>query len=226
MSEISFHAVNARAPSRSLLLLRNASVVDRFVAVLLLPAVLMCLAVLLPIVLVLQGRPFLFASERMATPERAFMLLKIRTMSASQNPRCRVLGGDITSLVTPIGRVLRRFRLDELPQIFNVLKGDIRFIGPRPPLRRYVEAYPALYRKVLMSKPGITGLATVMLHRREERILSKCKSAQDSDRAYRLYCIAPKARLDLLYEQRRSIGHDLIILFWTFARLRKIRQRS
>ena len=127
----------------------------------------------------------------------------------------------MTSMVTPVGQVLRRFRLDELPQIFNVLKGDIRFIGPRPPLRHYVEAYPALYRQVLMSKPGITGLATVMLHRREERILSKCKTAQESDRAYRLHCIFPKARLDLLYERRRSFGLDLMIVFWTFARLRK-----
>lgn len=147
-------------------------------------------------------------------------------MHESQSSRCRVLGGDMTSSVTPIGQVLRRFRLDELPQIFNVLRGDIRFIGPRPPLRRYVEAYPDLYRKVLLSKPGITGLATVMLHRREERILSKCKTAQASDRAYRIYCIAPKARLDLLYARRRSLGLDLMILFWTFARLNKCRQRS
>lgn len=226
MTEISLYGVSSRPSSRFMRLLRNATLVDRCVAVLLLPTVLMCLVVLLPIVLLLQGRPFLYASERMATPEQSFKLLKIRTMHESQSSRCRVLGGDMTSSVTPIGQVLRRFRLDELPQIFNVLRGDIRFIGPRPPLRRYVEAYPDLYRKVLLSKPGITGLATVMLHRREERILSKCKTAQASDRAYRIYCIAPKARLDLLYARRRSLGLDLMILFWTFARLNKCRQRS
>ncbi|MBT8415156.1 MAG: sugar transferase [Boseongicola sp.] len=203
--------------------LRDAALADRIVAVLLLPVVVIILAVLCPVVLLAQGRPFFFASERMATPERAFKLLKIRTMHRSESCECQVLGGDMTASVTPIGRILRRLRLDEFPQIFNVLRGDIRFIGPRPPLRRYVDAYPDLYRRVLKSKPGITGLATVMLHRREERILSRCATAQASDLAYRRYCIAPKARLDLLYQRRRSIGLDFMILFWTVARLRTAR---
>ena len=220
MTETSFHYVTARPLSRMQRLMMDAAVADRLVALLLLPAVLLCLAVLWPVVLLAQGRPFFFASERMATPDRAFKLLKIRTMYLSQKCPCQVLGGDMTASVTPLGQILRHFRLDELPQIFNVLKGDIRFIGPRPPLRRYVEAYPELYRRVLQSKPGITGLATVMLHRREERILSKCLTAQASDRAYRRHCIAPKARLDLLYQRRRSFGLDVMILFWTVARLR------
>jgi len=223
MTEISSFEFAVRQPTRLRDALDTAAVFDRLIAICLLPLVILCLALLLPVLLLVQGRPFLFSSERMVTPERAFKLWKIRTMQVTQGCQCSVLGGDMAGSVTPLGRLLRRFRLDELPQIFNVMKGDIRFIGPRPPLRRYVEAYPELYARVLLSKPGITGLATVMLHRREDRILSRCRTREESDKAYRNFCILPKARLDLLYQRRRSLGLDVLILFRTFARLKNKR---
>ena len=216
------------APNRSWNIprvLRDWALFDRLVALFLAPLVVLVLAFLAPVVLIAQGRPFFFSSERMATPDKAFRLWKIRTMRVEHKSACSVLGGDMAAAVTPIGRFLRRFRLDELPQIFNVLKGDMRFIGPRPPLRRYVQAYPEIYRQVLQSKPGVTGLATVTLHQREERILSRCRTAAQSDKAYRDHCIGPKARLDLLYQRRQSVGLDLLILFRTFARLTKKRGR-
>lgn len=205
--------------------LHDWAVVDRVVALCLLPFVVFFLMSLAPLVLLAQGRPFFFSSERMATPTKAFRLWKIRTMELPRNSPCAVLGGDMAGAVTPVGRVLRRLRLDELPQIYNVLRGDMRFIGPRPPLRRYVQAYPEIYRRVLRSKPGITGLATVMLHQREDRILSRCRTAAETDSAYRAHCIWPKARLDLLYQRRRCMGLDLLILFRTFARLPKRGER-
>ncbi|NND22382.1 MAG: sugar transferase [Silicimonas sp.] len=190
-------------------------------AFLLLPFALTALGMLYVVVIALQGRPFIFASERMCSPERAFKLYKIRTMHPPDPLEAEtVLSGSQAWRVTAIGAFLRRSRLDELPQIFNVIRGDIRFIGPRPPLRRYVEAYPDLYERVLRdTPPGITGLATVMLHRREERLLSRCRDAHEADRVYRTRCIPIKARLDLIYCDRRSVGLNAMILVRTLSRL-------
>lgn len=200
--------------------MNNYSVVDRAIALVLMPLVLVILGILYVIVVPLQGRPFLFASERMRRPGEVFYLLKIRTMHPPDaNGEQSVLGGDQAGRVTKIGRFLRKTRLDELPQIVNVLKGDMRFIGPRPPLRRYVEAYPDLYARVLRTPPGITGLATVMLHGREERLLSRCNSPMETDLVYRTRCIPMKARLDMLYFEKRSLSLDALILYRTFSRL-------
>lgn len=195
--------------------------VDRAIALALAPLALLLLAMLYVVVVSVQGKPFLFASERMRAPGRSFRLYKIRTMHPPETGAEEgVLGGHQMRRVTRIGAVLRKTRLDEVPQIINVLKGDIRFIGPRPPLRRYVEAYPELYAEVLSeTPPGITGLATVMLHGREERLLSVCRDADEADRVYRRRCIPLKARLDRIYRDRRGIGLNTLILYRTISRL-------
>ncbi len=104
-------------------------------------------------ILVSDGRPIFHRSERMRSPSRAFQLWKFRTMRVVAQDS-GVSGGDKAARITPTGRVLRRSRLDEIPQLWNVLVGDMSFVGPRPPLRRYVERFPALYSRVLQSRPG------------------------------------------------------------------------
>ncbi len=194
---------------------------DQAVALVLCPIVLVLLGVLYVIVVPLQGRPFIFKSERMRSADQSFSLLKIRTMQPMHGTQHQTaLGGDQKARVTWIGAVLRRTRLDELPQIFNVLRGDLRFIGPRPPLGRYVALYPDLYREVLAdTPPGITGLATVLLHAREERLLSACRTQEETDLVYRQRCIPIKARLDLIYRDRRSWGLNAKIIWMTVSRL-------
>ena len=201
--------------------MRRRFTLDQVFALLLLPVVMVVLAVLYVIVVPLQGRPFIFSSERMRRPDEAFRLLKVRTMHPmTARVEQSALGGDEMWRVTPVGRVLRRTRLDELPQILNVLRGDIRFIGPRPPLRKYVVQYPDLYEQVLKdTPPGITGLATVLLHAREERLLSACRSPGETERVYRRRCIPVKARLDLIYRDRRGLVLNLRILWMTLSRL-------
>ncbi|WP_074202285.1 sugar transferase [Octadecabacter temperatus] len=71
--------------------------------------------------------------------------------------KCRGYRGDKANRITPTGRLLRKYRLDELPQLTNVFLGDMSFVGPRPPLRQYTEAFPGTYRAVLQSRPGVTG---------------------------------------------------------------------
>ncbi len=199
---------------------RWATIRSQLAAALLLPVILPILGVLYVVVVLAQGRPFLFTSERMRDPETTFRLYKIRTMRPDASRGEGVMGGPNRLRVTPVGRFLRRVRLDELPQIFNVLKGDIGFIGPRPPLRDHVMACPRRYRRVLASvRPGITGLSTVMVHRREERLLSRCRTAEEAEAVYRAHCLPLKLRLDQLYAEKGGLALDLLILWRTFARL-------
>lgn len=198
----------------------RSKIFSQAIALLILPFVLVVLAPLFVVVVLLQGRPFFYTSERMRDADTSFRLYKIRTMSHQDGTREQVLGGNQKRRVTPIGQFLRRTRLDELPQIFNVLRGDIGFIGPRPPLRRHVEACPIRYRALLeAARPGITGLSTVMLHRREERLLSRCRTSEEAEAMYLANCLPRKLRIDGLYLQRRSVWLDLMILWRTCERL-------
>jgi len=196
-------------------------VFDLGFAILLLLPILVVLAALWIAVRVRGDRdPFLYVSERMKTVDQAFLLYKIRSMSNSEGLANRgVAGGHKGHRITPFGRFLRRSRLDELPQILNVLKGDMSFVGPRPPERIYVEAYPEIYRKVLRDRPGITGLATVIFHTHEERILARCSTAEETDSVYKRRCIPRKAALDLLYHQKKGVCLDLYIIYLTAAKL-------
>lgn len=173
------------------------------------------------ILLVKQGRPVFYFSERMKTSSQSFKLIKFRTMKVIAQDG-GVSGGDKTNRITPFGCFLRRARLDELPQLWNVLRGDISFVGPRPPLREYVERFPQIYAKVLMSRPGITGLATVRYHAHEEMLLARCETAAETDEIYARACVPRKARLDLIYQTYQSRCLDLRILIETiWPKLRK-----
>jgi lipopolysaccharide/colanic/teichoic acid biosynthesis glycosyltransferase len=164
-----------------------------------------------------DGPPVFFLSERMMAPGRPFLLWKFRTMTPVEDDG-GVSGGDKAARITPIGRVLRRWRLDELPQLWNVLRGDMSFVGPRPPLRRYVEAFPELYADVLRARPGITGLATLIYHAEEERLLAPCRTAAETEAVYVRRCVPRKAQLDLIYAARRDLCLDLWIMFATVFR--------
>lgn len=181
-------------------------------------------AVLLPVgllvatlILLRDGGPVFYTSERMKTPTLAFTLIKFRTMRVVQEDS-GVSGGDKADRITPIGRMLRRTRLDELPQLWNVLRGDISFVGPRPPLRRYVEKFPDIYGPVLQSRPGITGLATLCFHQTEERLLAPCTTSAETEAVYTRRCIPRKAQLDLIYARNRTLCFDLRLMLATVIR--------
>ena len=173
-----------------------------------------------------QGRPIFFVSERMKTPTEGFALWKFRTMDTSTDD-LKASGGHKSSRITPMGHWMRKYRIDELPQLWNILKGDISFVGPRPPLRRYVEMFPKTYGKVLQSRPGVTGLATLLYHQEEERLLANCENAAETERVYTRRCIPRKAQLDLLYGRHRSICFDLrLIVATAYRRLSPVSRRA
>ena len=176
------------------------------------------LIVLVILMICTQGLPVFYISERMKSPRQGFALWKLRTMTVVATD-AGVSGGNKTARITAMGRVLRRTRLDEVPQLWNILRGDLSFVGPRPPLRRYVEMFPALYAAVLKSRPGITGLATLKIHAYEERLLARCTSATETERVYVRRCIPRKARLDLMYQRRQSLCLDLSLMLQTAKKL-------
>lgn len=171
------------------------------------------------LVLICDGRPVFHMSRRVKSPGTEFWLIKFRTMDTdAQDVDNTVLGGDKAGRVTTLGAKLRRVRLDEAPQLLNVLKGDMSFIGPRPPPRRYVDMFPELYGQVLRSKPGITGLATIVFHTHEEWLLAGLSDPAEVERAYVTRSIPRKARLDMLYQQRASVWLDAYLLWLTASK--------
>lgn len=159
-----------------------------------------------------SGRPIFYTSTRMKTPERAFSLWKFRTMTTAQAD-IGVSGGDKQARITREGHLLRRYRLDEMPQLWNILRGDMSVVGPRPPLAQYVHRFPALYARVLQARPGLTGLATLRFHRHEARLLAACQTPTQTDLIYTNRCLPRKARLDLIYLRHRSLCFDLVLLW-------------
>ncbi|WP_324751943.1 sugar transferase [Roseovarius sp. Pro17] len=184
-----------------------------FLGTVLLP-VMICVAI---VIAIRDGRPIFYVAERMKTPTQPFGLIKFRTMRPT-TADTGVSGGHKTDRLTRTGRMLRRTRLDELPQIINVLKGDISLVGPRPPLRLYVERFPEIYAQVLTSRPGITGLATLYFHEHEDYLLSRCQGAEETDRVYAARCVPRKARVDLIYQRNRSFCYDWEIMLKTVFR--------
>ena len=176
------------------------------------------LLILIVLLWITEGRPIFYIAERMQSPTRGFGLVKLRTMRPAPEAAGGVTGGDKSARMSRLHRFLRRSRADELPQLWNVFRGDMSLVGPRPPLRAYVEAYPDLYAVVLRSRPGVTGLASLRFHAQEERLLAACTTAEQTDDVYRRRCIPRKAQLDLIYQRKRSLCWDLILIGETATR--------
>lgn len=199
--------LNSRIPSGKRLF-------DVALAMILLVPTSVVMVVVAAVLLVAQGRPILFVQWRMNSPTRAFPLIKFRTMNDAPS-EFSVTGADQHWRITRLGHFLRRTRIDELPQLFNILRGHMSFVGPRPPTPELVQAEPAVFAEVLAIRPGVTGLATLLYHRHEHHILKHCRSARKTRAVYLRRCLPTKARIDLIYRRHRTIGMDLWIIFAT-----------
>ena len=171
-------------------------------------------------ILLLDGRPVFYISDRAKAPRKTFRLVKFRTMRPAVNDTT-ASGGHKAHRITRTGAFLRRTRIDEIPQLWNILKGDMSFVGPRPPLPVYVERFPEIYGKVLQSRPGVTGVASIYFHAHEDFLLRHCTTPEENERVYQTRCIPRKAQLDLLYARNRTLCWDFrLILATVFRRLR------
>jgi lipopolysaccharide/colanic/teichoic acid biosynthesis glycosyltransferase len=153
--------------------------------------------------------PVLFRQWRVGRRGRRFEILKFRTMRPSAGGPAVTASND--SRITRIGRILRRFKLDEIPQLWNVVRGDMRLIGPRPEVPQYVDETDPAWRTVLSVKPGITDLATLMF-RDEETILAQ---SPEPERHYRTVVLPEKLALNCEYLATKSLWTDLRLLLLT-----------
>jgi lipopolysaccharide/colanic/teichoic acid biosynthesis glycosyltransferase len=159
-----------------------------------------------------DGGPVLFVQERIGWKGRPFRMFKFRTMIVNAGGRDLTVGED--SRITAIGRVLRKFKLDEFPQLWNVLRGEMSFVGPRPEIVKYVSLYTEAQRKVLGLRPGITDPASFAFFD-ESELLGR---AADPERFYREQLMAEKIRINLEYAARANYGTDILLIVATVAR--------
>ncbi len=162
--------------------------------------------------------PVLFRQQRVGLNGRPFTLLKLRTMKLAPEGTQLTASGD--SRITPAGRWLRRFKLDELPQLWNVVRGDLSLVGPRPEVPRYVELADPLWRQVLSARPGLTDPVTLRL-RDEEALLS---GVEDVEGFYRERLLPWKLRGYRDYLSRRTWMTDLGVLGATALAVLRLRR--
>jgi lipopolysaccharide/colanic/teichoic acid biosynthesis glycosyltransferase len=160
-----------------------------------------------------DGRPVLFSQTRVGRNGKLFRIWKFRTMRFGSQGSVITAAGD--GRITRAGAKLRRYKLDELPQLFNVLKGDMSLVGPRPEVPGFVQFDTPIWRAVLQVRPGITDLAT-LLYRDEEKTLG---NAGDPSTFYRESVLPAKLMLNLFYLRSRSFWQDLKLILLTIYSL-------
>ena len=188
-------------------------VLDLALVLLALPSVLVVAALVALAVFIDSPGPVLYRSRRIGRGGRAFDMLKFRTMVRDG------LGPPLSARdderYTPLGRTLARSRLDELPQLWNVLRGDMRLVGPRPELEEFVRDFPAEYERILSVPPGLTGPAQVE-YAWEGEVLALAQ-AVDRARVYRESILPYKLAIDLRYAERHTVLGDVRLLLLTVA---------
>lgn len=185
------------------------------------PAIILLLPVFAAVALwiKLDSRgPIFFLQERVGVGGRPFRILKFRTMVTDAEQ----LGTQITvgrdPRITRSGRFLRQYRFDELPQLINVLKGEMSIVGPRPEVPRYVAFYNDEQRQILAYRPGITSPATIEFSN-ESEVLSQHADPADPERYYRTEILPAKLAIDLNYSRQATVWSDCTILARTIRRL-------
>lgn len=157
--------------------------------------------------------PVLFRQERVGRGRRPFTILKFRTMRTGTTGPLVTAARD--ARVTRLGRILRRTKLDELPQLWNVLKGDMSLVGPRPEVERYVSLYPEAYERILKVRPGLTDFAA--LEYRDEEL--RLQASSDPEATYAAVVLPAKIALYHRYLDEMSAATDLALVLRTLAAL-------
>ena len=183
--------------------LRRKRVFDLCLVLLLLPFAFFPLLILIIVASIDTGEYGVFTQTRVGQNGKLFKIYKIRTLRAGNHKL-----GHLDKSATKIGKILRRTKLDELPQLINVLKGDMSFVGPRPDLQGFADELVGEDRIILIVKPGITGSATLK-YRDEERIL---EAQKDPEHYNRTIIWVDKVKINKKYVKNYSFYLDLTLI--------------
>ena len=178
-----------------------------FFGLLFLWPVLLIVAILVHIKM--PGGPVIFRQQRVGKDGKIFTMYKFRSMTVNHGGSSISVAGE--SRITPLGQKLRRYKIDELPELWNILKGDMSFVGPRPDVPGYADKLQGEDRDILKLRPGITGPASLK-YRNEEELLATVDNPQE----YNDTVIYPdKVRLNLYYLRNYSFAKDLQMIVCT-----------
>ncbi|HCT94569.1 MAG: hypothetical protein A2X19_06850 [Bacteroidetes bacterium GWE2_39_28] len=166
-------------------------------------------------VMIFMPGPILFIQKRVGKGGEEFRLLKFRTMLVKPKESNDGFDAGDVSRVTSLGSILRKTKLDEIPQLFNVIKGDMSIVGPRPEVKKWTEVYPEKWKIVLTVKPGITDNASIHF-RNEEEILA---SASNPEETYKNDILPVKLDYYINYVNNHSFWGDIAIIFKTLKQI-------
>lgn len=152
-----------------------------------------------------------YRQRRVGRCNRDFTIYKFRSMRVNSDRQGLLTIGGRDGRITKAGVFIRKYKLDELPQLFNVLRGDMSFVGPRPEVRKYVELYTEEQKKVLTVRPGITSLSSIK-YRNENEILSR---SDNHEQYYIDVIMQDKLAIELDYLEQRSLLTDIKVIFQT-----------
>ncbi|MCW3102244.1 MAG: wcfS [Bacteroidetes bacterium] len=179
-------------------------------------ALLLIPFLVISLIIVLDSRGGIFYRQvRVGKNGKDFKLFKFRSMRTNADKAGLLTVGGRDNRITRVGYYIRKYKVDELPQLINVLTGDMSLVGPRPEVRKYVDLYSAEQLKVLEAKPGITDYASIE-YSNENEILGK---ASDPERVYIEEIMPAKLRLNLKYIHEQGLLTDLKIIFKTIAKI-------
>lgn len=159
--------------------------------------------------------PVFFRQERAGQFGRTFRIFKFRTMVVDAEKHGALITVGADRRITRSGRLLRKYKLDELPQLFNVIRGEMSLVGPRPEVPRYVKTYTEDQRRILALKPGVTSVASIAFSD-ESEVLAR---QDDPESFYRAQLIPAKIREDLGYAKRATVLSDCALVAKTFFRI-------
>ena len=179
-----------------------------FIGLLIIVPILFLITILIKIS---SSGPVFYKQVRVGKNNKDFKIFKFRTMHVNAHKKGLLTVGGRDPRVTSIGYYLRKFKLDELPQLINVFIGDMSFVGPRPEVRQFVNLYSEIQMKVLNVKLGITDLASIEF-RNENEILSK---EEDPNQYYIDYIMPKKLEINLKYINQRNLLKDFVVIIKT-----------
>jgi lipopolysaccharide/colanic/teichoic acid biosynthesis glycosyltransferase len=194
------------------MLKRGFDIIFSFLGILMLSPVFLVIA----IIITLDSRGGIFYKQpRVGLQGKLFGLLKFRTMRSGSDKQGLLTIGSSDDRITTAGGLLRKYKLDELPQLLNIFKGDMSFVGPRPEVPKYVIHYSLEQRKVLTVKPGLTDPAS-LAYLNESDLLAK---APNPEQYYMLHIMPAKLELNLKYIRQQNMYEDIIIILRTIGRV-------
>ena len=201
-----------------LLLKRFLDFIGSLILLILLSPILIILAILIKID---SKGPVFYRQERVTTNGKIFKIFKFRTMIQDADKRGTLITGKQDSRITRIGNKIRKCRLDELPQLINILKGEMSFVGTRPEVKKYVDMYTDEMKATLLMPAGVTSMASIKFKDEDEIISKQTKKGKTIEEAYVNDILPEKMKWNLEYIKKFSILEDIKICIETVIKVGK-----